>query len=946
MKHGLKQEIKRGLSVLMAVSMVASSALPVMAEEVVEEAVEVETVSEEVADEAEDVVVDVAEDAEVVEEVIDGETLEVITEEAGEGVVCEHPREKLTVKPMWETNALGELKMTDMKFSVSCSCGADLGADSIKIVSPSERPSAPTAPTASGHPWRYTKVVLQTGDSCKKPEITAIKVYEDYTTREGKYEPFVYEYTETKLNTQHDFTDATNLTIVKEATCTDYGVLKNTCKRCSESIELKKGEYDSLVTEGSNLGKKVYAQGHKYIADIRNVTWTDNYKKAWLKMTCETCKHTIDVNVTQYVKMYSNKNLTDEITADDIVTGCDTATTIYYAIDATNAQIEALANKADGIDATKQHACQTINMSRFNKENGNYGVIYKTDYTVPTVVANNTGVVFAWDGSALKNGVPVISATIKCDTCTTEANKKLDNYETHTYYSNVDYTKGDNKKSFPVEVQVIKGATTKDTMCGAGRKETTEYTAVLKLNGKTYECSGYKCTQNGNENTNHKWVTEKTIPGSNHSFSGKLTNENAIQNDPTKPLVKATCTKEGSGYFTCKDCGQTFFAIIPALPHKFIDKKVDEKATCAKDTTYTAYCDVCNKLYSYANVSVNQYVDADTYANRAKDYRDWPNQVSGVPAGFDFDTVEKFRSACEDVAAVYDELDKAAKKELTDEKSAGHKYEVNEKEIASVWSADYSEVIVTFKCSGSDHLSDSALHVYGVTAHTPDTKKVKAISKLVTEVKPGYDTKGKGHYEAVATFTDDQGKEWTYTAVSKTVELPATGKQETATVSLTGKTVVTYNGDRQHLTATTNSDVKPVVSYYKDAALTKKFSGAPYTAGTYYVKATVAESKKYTAAESEVVKLVIKKADPKVTISWKPDKKDATKANITVKQKNIGGQQGKVTYKAKNAKIEVNSKGVVTFTNKAKKGTNYKVVVKVKATTNYNGYTKTIKVNY
>ncbi len=171
-------------------------------------------------------------------------------------------------------------------------------------------------------------------------------------------------------------------------------------------------------------------------------------------------------------------------------------------------------------------------------------------------------------------------------------------------------------------------------------------------------------------------------------------------------------------------------------------------------------------------------------------------------------------------------------------------------------------------------------------------------------------------------------------------------------VTLKAKTV-TYNGKAQKIAAATVSGSKGKVtySYYTDAACKKKVAESKViNAGTYYVKASVAETDSTKAATTSAVKLTIKKAN--VAINTKTVAKNY-KAAVVAKKKQtftIGASatnKAKVKYQVtkKNAKVSVSGTGIVTVKKGTKKGT-YKVTVKIStaATTNYNAASKNVTV--
>ena len=94
--------------------------------------------------------------------------------------------------------------------------------------------------------------------------------------------------------------------------------------------------------------------------------------------------------------------------------------------------------------------------------------------------------------------------------------------------------------------------------------------------------------------------------------------------------------------------------------------------------------------------------------------------------------------------------------------------------------------------------------------------------------------------------------------------------------------------------AVTGSQGKVTYTYYTDSACTKKLSGAPVNAGTYYVKASVAADANYNAATSSAVKLVIAKAASTITLKAKTAVYNGKTININ--KATVKGSNGKITY--------------------------------------------------
>lgn len=878
MKHGLKQEIKRGLSVLMAVSMVASSALPVMAEEVVEEAVEVEVVSEEVADEAEDVVVDVAEDTEVVEEVIDGET---VVEEAAEDL--SDPYEKDNT----HTHTVGDVKNfevidknNDGKFDTGviyygCAAKTDCTfIDKVEYNLPTTSYFSTGEFTGSAGKFVITisSKNFTTMDCSKNQAGTATYLVCKWgsTPIDDTAKALAYStVTQPVVHTP----DTGNQIITKAATCSSTGIRTYKCS----------------VSGCNYTAQNEVLKMNPHVWVARDFSWSSDGKSASVLMVCNqndsygvSCSHSEKIDLSSLIKENEVAFTTPSKPT------CTTNGTVFYYIDPTAAQnyIKTKLGERTTTNTANLLSNDTFDFSHMTTNQISVS-LKKLGHKITDVSFNFIGVTVDGAGNAV-TGYCAVNAKCANENCP-----------------------GTGLTVNVPEAQFKKASLTLPTC--KGNSGSVTYHVVAKIDGVEYDSLNYNTTGS-------TYTISSTNTQLQHTYNNAAnrTVANAVPGTVTK---QPTCTEAGVGTFKCAICGALSTETaknnggtvtdIPALKHDLaISTTYNTPLTCTQAGVFAAKCNRCQKTLGRTGGEGLQYsVTSD-------------GVLSGAAMAF---------------------ISEEQQKALVD-KNKAHKFVVKKAE----WSDKYCTITVECKCGATAHVSNGpsdATSYKGVggnwaTVVSPTIAGTEKIDKEATALK-----EGSKHYEATFTFKDDFGKEWTFSEKSANIVIPAKGGQEKATVSITGKTV-TYNGDRQHIVATTNSDVKPVVSYYRDAALTEKFSGAPYTAGTYYVKATVAASKDYTAAESEVVKLVIEKADPKVTISWKADKDDATKANITVKQKNIGAQKGNVKYKAKNSKIKVDSNGVVSFTERAKKGTKYKVIITVKPTTNYNGYERTIKVYY
>lgn len=107
---------------------------------------------------------------------------------------------------------------------------------------------------------------------------------------------------------------------------------------------------------------------------------------------------------------------------------------------------------------------------------------------------------------------------------------------------------------------------------------------------------------------------------------------------------------------------------------------------------------------------------------------------------------------------------------------------------------------------------------------------------------------------------------------------------------------VTYTGKAKRINAATVTGSAGTItySYYSDSKCTKKLSSLPVNAGTYYVRAKSSKTAYSNAATSNVAKLIIQKATPKITLKDKVA--TYTGKGIKISKATVSGSTGTVTY--------------------------------------------------
>ena len=130
---------------------------------------------------------------------------------------------------------------------------------------------------------------------------------------------------------------------------------------------------------------------------------------------------------------------------------------------------------------------------------------------------------------------------------------------------------------------------------------------------KTYHCTDEGC--------NKTWV--ETIPATGHQHTeirdkkevtceedgytgdtyckdcGQLISKGAVVKvtghswDSGKVTEAATCKKEGTKTYTCKNCGETKTESIPKTEHQWNDGEITKEATCKEEGSKTYTCSIC-----------------------------------------------------------------------------------------------------------------------------------------------------------------------------------------------------------------------------------------------------------------------------------------------------------------------------------------------------------------
>ena len=138
--------------------------------------------------------------------------------------------------------------------------------------------------------------------------------------------------------------------------------------------------------------------------------------------------------------------------------------------------------------------------------------------------------------------------------------------------------------------------------------------ATCTENGeKTYHCTDADCDKTyvetipatGHQHTEVRDKKEVTCEEDGYTGDtyckdcGQLISKGAVVKatghswDSGKVTEAATCKKEGTKTYTCKNCGETKTESIPKTEHQWNDGEITKEATCAEEGVKTYTCSIC-----------------------------------------------------------------------------------------------------------------------------------------------------------------------------------------------------------------------------------------------------------------------------------------------------------------------------------------------------------------
>lgn len=384
----------------------------------------------------------------------------------------------------------------------------------------------------------------------------------------------------------------------KDATYTDDGYTGDTyCKDCGKKLETgtvipklveTEHDYGEWVLDQAPTCKK-YGARHRICKNCgdREVDVLDKVDHSWELVSttpatctigeiqhykCSVCGETKDVTLSNPLGEHSwdNGKVTKEATCTEdgekiyICTVCNTTKT--EVIPATGHQHKEVRN-------AKKATCT---------EDGYTGDTYCTDCNTKLesgTVINKLG--HTWDNGVITKEATETEEGVKTYTCKTCGETKTEKIPVTSHHWD-------------------QGTITKKATC-------TE-------NGeKTYHCTDADCDKTyvetipatGHQHTEIRDKKEVTCEEDGYTGDtyckdcGQLINKGTIIKatghswDSGKVTEAATCKKEGTKTYTCKNCGETKTESIPKTEHQWNDGEITKEATCKEEGSKTYTCSIC-----------------------------------------------------------------------------------------------------------------------------------------------------------------------------------------------------------------------------------------------------------------------------------------------------------------------------------------------------------------
>lgn len=395
---------------------------------------------------------------------------------------------------------------------------------------------------ALGHAWDEGKITQE--QSCDNPEITTYTCTRSNCRKKKQVE--------TKPALGHTWDEGK---ITKEATCSETGVKTYTCSRCggtkTEEIPKTKHDYEEHVVKAPTCTEKGVSY---YVCKNCGLTTSRRQTPATGHIHTEVRN--------QKDATYKEEGYTGDTYCKDCGKKLETGTVIPKLVEKEHDYGEWVLDQAP--TCKKYGARHRICKNCGDRE---VDVLDKVDHT--------------WDNGVITKEATETEEGIKTYTCKTCGETKTEKIPVASHHWD-------------------QGTITKKATC-------TE-------NGeKTYHCTDEGCDKTWIETipaTGHQHTElrdKKTATCGEDGYSGDLYCKDCGQLISKGAVVKATghswesgkvteaatCKKEGTKTYTCKNCGETKTESIPKTEHQWDNGKVTKEATCKEEGSKTYTCSIC-----------------------------------------------------------------------------------------------------------------------------------------------------------------------------------------------------------------------------------------------------------------------------------------------------------------------------------------------------------------
>ena len=433
---------------------------------------------------------------------------------------------------------------------------------------------------ALGHAWDEGKITQE--QSCDNPEITTYTCTRSNCRKKKQVE--------TKPALGHTWDEGK---ITKEATCSETGVKTYTCSRCggtkTEEIPKTKHDYEEHVVKAPTCTEKgvsyyvckncgLTTSRHQTPATGHIHTEVRNQKDATYKENgytgdtyCKDCGKKLETG-TVIPKLVEKEHDYGEWVLDQAPTCKKYGARHRICKNCGDREVDVL----DKVDHTWELVSTTPATCTIGEiQHYKCSVCGETkDVTLSNPLGEHS-----WDNGKVtkeatctEDGEKTYTCTV-CNTTKTEVIPATGHQHTELRDKKT-ATCGEDGYSGDLYCKdcgqlISKGAVVKATGHSWESGKVTEAATCKKEGTKTYTCKN--CGETKTE----------SIPKTEHQWdNGKVTKE-------------ATCKEEGSKTYTCSICGDTKTEAIPKKDHTWDEGKVTKKVTCTEDGLKVYTCRVC-----------------------------------------------------------------------------------------------------------------------------------------------------------------------------------------------------------------------------------------------------------------------------------------------------------------------------------------------------------------